>query len=110
MDFKYCKLEIFIPETHITQLQKALQSVDAGHIGKYDSCMSCSQLISYWRPLDGTDPYIGKAGEISCEREVKVEVTVYTEKVEETIRAIKDVHPYEEPVINALPIYRVSFL
>ena len=29
MDFKYCKLEIFIPETHITQLQKALQSVDA---------------------------------------------------------------------------------
>ena len=110
MDFKYCKLEIFIPETHITQLQKALQSVDAGHIGKYDSCMSCSQLISYWRPLDGTNPYIGKAGEISCEREVKVEVTVYTEKVEETIRAIKEVHPYEEPVINALPIYRVSFL
>ena len=110
MDFKYCKLEIFIPETHITQLQKALQSVDAGHIGKYDSCMSCSQLISYWRPLDGTDPYIGKAGEISCEREVKVEVTVYTEKVEETIRAIKEVHPYEEPVINALPIYKTSFL
>ena len=110
MNFKYCKLEIFIPETHITQLQKALQSVDAGHIGKYDSCMSCSQLISYWRPLDGTDPYIGKAGEISCEREVKVEVTVYTEKVEETICAIKEVHPYEEPVINALPIYRTSFL
>ena len=72
--------------------------------------MSCSQLISYWRPLDGTDPYIGKAGEISCEREVKVEVTVYTEKVEETIRAIKEVHPYEEPVINALPIYKTSFL
>ena len=44
MDFKYCKLEIFIPETHISQLQKALQSVDAGHIGNYDSCMSCSQL------------------------------------------------------------------
>ena len=36
MDFKYCKLEIFIPETHISQLQKALQSVDAGHIGNYD--------------------------------------------------------------------------
>lgn len=35
MDFKYCKLEIFIPETHISQLQKALQSVDAGHIGNY---------------------------------------------------------------------------
>lgn len=82
MDFKYCKLEIFIPETHISQLQKALQSVDAGHIGNYDSCMSCSQLTSYWRPLGGTSPYIGNVGEISCEPEVKVEVTVFTEKVE----------------------------
>ena len=121
MDFKYCKLEIFIPETHISQLQKALQSVDAGHIGNYDSCMSCSKVTSYWRPLDGTSPYIGNVGEISCEPEVrtpeekltqpevKVEVTVFTEKVDETIQAIKEVHPYEEPVINALPIYRTSF-
>lgn len=101
MDFKYCKLEIFIPETHISQLQKALQSVDAGHIGNYDSCMSCSKVTSYWRPLDGTSPYIGNVGEISCEPEVKVEVTVFTEKVDETIQVIKEVHPYEEPVINA---------
>ena len=88
---------------------KALQSVDAGHIGNYDSCMSCSQLTSYWRPLGGTSPYIGNVGEISCEPEVKVEVTVFTEKVDETIQVIKEVHPYEEPVINALPIYRTSF-
>ena len=110
MDFKYCKLEIFIPETHISQLQKALQSVDAGHIGNYDSCMSCSKVTSYWRPLDGTSPYIGNVGEISCEPEMKVEVTVFTEKVDETIQVIKEVHPYEEPVINALPIYRTSLL
>lgn len=110
MDFKYCKLEIFIPETHISQLQKALQSVDAGHIGNYDSCMSCSKVTSYWRPLDGTSPYIGNVGEISCEPEGKVEVTVFTEKVDETIQVIKEVHPYEEPVINALPIYRTKLL
>ena len=40
---------------------------------------------------------------------MKVEVTVFTEKVDEAIQAIKEVHPYEEPVINALPIYRTSF-
>ena len=89
MDFKYCKLEIFIPETHISQLQKALQSVDAGHIGNYDSCMSCSKVTSYWRPLDGTSPYIGNVGEISCEPEVKVEVTVFTEKVMKLFRQSK---------------------
>ena len=41
-DFEYCKLEIFIPESHLSVLQKALQSVDAGHIGSYDSCLSYS--------------------------------------------------------------------
>ena len=54
-------------------------------------------------------PYIGKEGEISKEPEVKVEVTVFTEAVDRTIEAIKKVHPYEEPVINAIPILRTSF-
>ncbi len=47
MDFKYCKLEIFIPETHLPALQKTLREVDAGHIGNYDSCMSSSEVIGY---------------------------------------------------------------
>ena len=29
MDFIYCKLEIFIPETHLEALRRALQEVDA---------------------------------------------------------------------------------
>lgn len=58
MDFKYCKLEIFLPPSHLEVLQKALQEVDAGHIGNYDSCMSVSPVTGYWRPLDGCNPYI----------------------------------------------------
>ena len=61
------------------------------------------------RGVSLTDPYIGKAGEISCEPEIKAEVTVFKEKVDETIEAIKKVHPYEEPVINVIPIWRTSF-
>ncbi len=97
MEFECCKLEIFIPETHFAVLQKALQDVDAGHIGNYDSCLSYSKVIGTWRPLDGTDPYIGKTGEISEEPELKVEVTIRTERLQETILASRQVHPYEEP-------------
>ena len=109
MDFKYCKLEIFLPPSHLEVLQKALQEVDAGHIGNYDSCMSVSPVTGYWRPLDGCNPYIGTNGEISCEPELKVEVTVYTENVDKTIEVVKAVHPYEEPVINVIPLLRTSF-
>ena len=108
MEFKYCKLEIFIPETHFRKLQKALQDVDAGHIGNYDSCLSYSKVMGTWRPLEGTDPFIGDTGEISEEPELKVEVTIKTERLKDTIAAVKTVHPYEEPVINVIPLYATA--
>ena len=103
-DFEYCKLEIFLPETHLAALQAALQEADAGHIGHYDCCLSYSPVTGCWRPLEGTAPYLGRIGEISSEPELKVEVTCHREKLDETLRAVKAVHPYEEPVINILPL------
>lgn len=103
--FTCCKLEIFIPESHLEPLQKALQDVDAGHIGKYDSCMSYSPVTGCWRPLKGSAPYIGRCGRISSEPELKVEVTCLTARLKETMKAVKEVHPYEEPVINVIPLY-----
>ena len=44
----------------------------------------------------------------SEEEEWKVEVTVKRENLEKTIFAVKQMHPYEEPVINAIPLYAVG--
>lgn len=108
-DFAYCKLEIFLPESRLAALQEALRAVDAGHIGRYDSCLSYAPVTSCWRPLAGTSPYLGQPGVLSTEPELKVEVTCLTEQVDRTVEAIKTVHPYEEPVINVIPLYRTSF-
>lgn len=108
MEFEYFKLEIFIPESHLAVLQSALQAVDAGHIGKYDCCLSYSPVTGTWRPLEGTHPYLGSMDEVSCEPELKVEVTCRASRLEETIAAVKAVHPYEEPVINVIPLYRTG--
>ena len=109
MDFAYCKLEIFLPENHLPALQAALREVDAGHIGRYDSCLSYSRVTSCWRPLAGTAPYLGTPGLLSTEPELKVEVTCPTGQVDRTVEAVKRVHPYEEPVINVIPLYRNDF-
>lgn len=108
MVFEYFKLEIFIPEANFRQLQKALQEVDAGHIGRYDSCLSYSRVTGTWRPLPGSNPYIGTENEISEEPELKVEVTCRAEHLQGTMEAVKAVHPYEEPVINVIPLYQVG--
>ena len=108
MNIFYLKLEIFIPETHLRALQKALQDVDAGHIGNYDSCLSYSRVTGTWRPLSGTRPFIGTEGEVSEEPELKVEVTIRAETLDAVMRAVKAVHPYEEPIINVLPLVATS--
>ncbi|MDY6084062.1 MAG: divalent cation tolerance protein CutA [Dialister sp.] len=105
MDFTYLKVEIFIPESHLPLLEEALRSVDAGHIGQYDSCLSYAPVTGTWRPLSGTNPYLGQEGTVSREQELKVEVTIRKENWEKTKAAVKKAHPYEEPVINAIPLY-----
>ena len=53
LDFPYCKLEIFLPPSHLEAVQAALRQADAGHIGRYDSCLSYHPVTSCWRPLEG---------------------------------------------------------
>jgi hypothetical protein len=107
-EFTYCKMEIFIPESHLEALREALGRVDAGHIGSYDGCLSYSPVIGCWRPLEGAVPYLGQVGAVSREPELKVEVTVRRDRVDETLAAVKRAHPYEEPVINVIPLYRTG--
>jgi len=108
MEIKEFKLEIFIPESHLRPLQDALRSVDAGHIGDYDGCLSYWHSMGVWRPLENSDAYIGTVGEYSEEPEVIACVNVKPEKVEETVKIIKEVHPYEEAVVNIIPLYFID--
>ena len=100
----FCKLEIFIPKSHLKQLQVALQCVDAGHIGNYDSCLSYSDVIGVWRPINNAKPFNGELNKICAAPEVKVEVTILSDNLEKTLAAIKEIHPYEVPVINIIPL------
>ncbi len=104
MEFLCCKLEIFVPESHFEAVQQALWAADAGHIGQYDRCLSWSRVQSCWRPLEGARPYDGRAGELSRAEEIKIEVCCRAENLEKTLAAVKAAHPYEEPVINVLPL------
>ena len=104
LKFKELKLEIFIPESHLSYLHSALQSVGAGRIGNYDSCLAYSRVTGSWRPLHGSNPYMGVEGEVAEAEEIKVEVNILAGDLDRTLNAIYEVHPYEEPLVNVIPI------
>jgi hypothetical protein len=77
-------------------------------MGSYESAMSYSVITGCWRPLLGANPYHGKIGVLTEADEYKVEVCCKTENLESTVKAIKAVHPYETPVINAIPLIEIN--
>ncbi len=81
--FQILQIRNFHPGNTSSGSPENAREVDAGHIGNYDSCMSSSEVIGYWRPLEGRNPYIGNEGEISKEPEVKVEHSMRGEKNEQ---------------------------
>lgn len=108
MEFEYCKLEIFVPRDYLEPVRRALQGADAGHIGNYDSCLSYSETVGCWRPLEGSRPFLGEENRLCSAPEYKVEAVCRTEQVEKTLEAVKAAHPYEVPVINVIPLYRTG--
>jgi hypothetical protein len=103
-DFQVAKIEIFIPKDHIDLLLDALSEVGAGEIGNYDHCSSISSVRGTWRPLPGASPYDGEVGHLSSATEAKVEVNCRRERIPAALQAIRRIHPYEEPVINVIPL------
>jgi hypothetical protein len=103
-DFSEVKLEIFIPAENLAALRDVLAEMGAGQIGNYDHCCSVTEVRGYWRPLAGAKPFLGEVGRIEKGIECKLEVNCKRERVKETIQAIRAIHPYEEPLINIIPL------
>ena len=103
------KIEIFIPEEYLEGLSEALYQAGAGVIGNYDHCKSITHVEGTWRPLEQANPFMGQMGQVSQASELKVEVNCPWEKVPAALKAIRKVHPYEEPLINVLPLLNHLF-
>lgn len=100
----FFKIEIYAPEESVDEILNALAQTHAGEIGKYDHCATLIPVQGTWRPLQGADPALGTPGELYSGSEVKLELLCREEYLLEVVQAARDVHPYEEPVINIIPL------
>lgn len=99
------KIECFIPEEYVVQLRYALNGIGVLTVdGNYDYCMAVSKVRGSWRALEGTNPYMGKIGEICEAEEAKIEFTCKKELYKVAVETIRQLHPYEKPVINVIPL------
>ena len=94
---KIAKLFTYVPVQQIEQVKSALFNAGAGKIGLYDECSFQISGTGTFRPLAGSDPYIGKAaGPREEVVEYKLEVIFPIWLKNKILEALKSSHPYEE--------------
>lgn len=94
------KLAFFVPPSHVEQVKNALFAAGAGRIGAYDCCSWQVLGHGQFRPLDGSQPFIGQAGKVEQVQEWKVELVVSDELIRQAVAALKGSHPYEVPAYD----------
>ena len=91
------KLVFFVPESHKETVKQAIFAAGAGRYDGYDCCSWESQGRGQFRPLEGSDPYIGTQGEIERVDEFRVETVCPESRIKTILQALLSAHPYETP-------------
>lgn len=98
------KLCFYVPESHLDAVKDALFNVGAGSCQDYDQC--CWQILGegQFRPLPGSQPFLGRPHELHSLPEYKVEMICRAKTVKAAIEALLNTHPYQRP---AYEIYKI---
>lgn len=101
------KLCYFVPATHLEQTKEALFNAGAGRIGDYEHCAWQCEGEGQFRPMEGSEPFLGEQDRLEVVREYKVELVCADDLIRAALAALKEAHPYEEP---AYEVYRMEDL
>lgn len=104
---KYYKLVVFVPLTHVDEVLSALSRAGVGRIGNYADCAYIMEGDGQFRPLPGSNPFLGQQGLLERTREKRIEILLKKSELAEAIGAVLQAHPYEEPAYDVLETVNV---
>ena len=98
------KLSFYVPASHLEQVKSALFEVGAGQYKDYDRC--CWQTLGegQFRPLPGSQPYLGETDKLEKIAEYKVEMICSDALIKTALQALIEAHPYEQPAYDVYQI------
>lgn len=97
--FKLC---FYVPDSHLELVKQAVFDAGAGRIGNYDSCCWQVQGVGQFRPLPGSNPYLGNSNQLEQVMEWRVEMVCADQFIQAAIKALREAHPYEEPAFDLI--------
>lgn len=98
------KIIVTIPIKNVEEVRNAICEVGAGIIGNYTHCSMSTKCIGTFKPNGKANPYIGENNKLEFVEEEKLEVVCDVDNVKKVISKLREVHPYEEPAIDIIPL------
>jgi len=103
-DINKVKIMVTIPMENVEEVRNAICEAGAGIIGNYTYCSMSTKCIGTFKPNDNANPYIGENNKLKFIEEEKLEVVCDVNNVRKVISKLREVHPYEEPAIDIIPL------
>ena len=94
------KIVVFTPSSHADAVREAIGKAGAGRIGNYTFCSFSLKGTGRFKPEEGSNPTIGKIGNLESVEEERIETVCSRDLIKEVVSAIKKAHPYEEVPID----------
>lgn len=98
------KLTFYVPESHLEIVKSAVFEAGAGQMGDYDQCAWQVLGSGQFRPLAGSQPFLGNTGELEKVNEFRVEMVLKKDCAEDVRKALLESHPYETPAYDFVKI------
>ena len=99
---------VFVPKSHAEAVYRTMSEAGAGRQGNYSGCAYMNDGEGRFLPEAGAHPYLGKVGALEKTEETRLEMLCAPECLDAVIAAMRAAHPYEEPVINVLPLLKTG--
>lgn len=109
IDINRVKIVVTIPVENVNEVRNAICEAGAGIIGNYTDCSMSTKCIGTFKPTTDANPYIGKNNNLEFVEEEKLEVVCNVKLVHKVITRLREVHPYEEPAIDIIPLLDENF-
>ncbi|MFZ5985911.1 MAG: Nif3-like dinuclear metal center hexameric protein [Bacillota bacterium] len=98
------KIVVFVPQDSVDLVRDAMSRAGAGWIGNYSDCSFMTKGTGTFRPLEGTNPYIGKKGNLERVDEYRLETVAPQKSLKKVVEAMTSAHPYEEVAYDIYPL------
>ena len=103
-EVKKVKIVVMVPCDYLKKVRMAVLNAGAGVIGDYTHCSTSFSGIGTFKPSIKATPFIGEANQFETVQEERLEVMVQVSDVKKILSVIREVHPYEEPGIDIIPL------